>query len=169
MNVLVPLDGSDRSSTVLATVQRLRELIPGVEVHLLRVLDPHDVSGRLEEDPHTTLGGAVGTRVVEPPYPRTVETHGSAMERAQTEALDWLQELYHERLPDMERHCHVEWSDDPAKAITDLADKLDVDVIAMATHGRSGLLHLVAGSVAEQVLRTARKPVLVVGPHLQEA
>ena len=169
MNVLVPLDGSDRSSTVLATVQRLRELVPGVEVHLLCVLDPDDVSGHLAEAPHTTFGGAVGTRVVEPPYPRTVETHGSAMERAQTEATDWLQELYSERLPDMERHIHVEWSHDPAEAITDLADKLDVDVIAMAAHGRSGLSHHVACSVAEKVLRTAKKPVLVVGPRLQEA
>lgn len=169
MKILVPLDGSDRSSTVFATVRHLRELVPTAEVHLLRVLDPGDIEGRLESEPHTYLGGPVGTRVIEPPRPRAVESHGAAMERAQTEATDWLEALYHDQLPGLERHCHVEWLDDAAEAITTLADKLDVDLIAMATHGRSGLVHLVAGSVAEKVLRTSRKPVLVVGPHLQGA
>lgn len=168
MKLLVPLDGSDRSSSVLAAIRPMLDRIPGVEVHLLQVLDPGDAKGSLEEAPHTTRGGPAGTFVVEPPPPRTAETHGAAMERAQTEATDWLQEVFRTQLPAFERHCHVKWSDDPAEAITPLADKLNVDLIAMATHGRSGLSHLVAGSVAEKVLRTARKPVLVVGPHLQQ-
>lgn len=37
-----------------------------------------------------------------------------------------------------------------------------IDVIAMATHGRSGLQRVVYGSVAEQVLRSSSKPVLLV-------
>jgi nucleotide-binding universal stress UspA family protein len=50
----------------------------------------------------------------------------------------------------------------PPKAILAAADKWNVDLIAMATHGWSGLRRLVLGSVAETVLRAARVPVLMV-------
>jgi nucleotide-binding universal stress UspA family protein len=49
-----------------------------------------------------------------------------------------------------------------AEAIVRAAEEEQVDVIAMATHGRSGLQRAVYGSVAEQVLRSATKPVLLV-------
>jgi nucleotide-binding universal stress UspA family protein len=49
-----------------------------------------------------------------------------------------------------------------AEAIIAAADAERIDVIAMATHGRSGLQRVVYGSVAEQVLRSSAKPVLLV-------
>jgi nucleotide-binding universal stress UspA family protein len=49
-----------------------------------------------------------------------------------------------------------------ASAIIDAAEKERVDLIAMATHGRSGLQRVVYGSVAEQVLRSSSKPILLV-------
>ncbi len=49
-----------------------------------------------------------------------------------------------------------------AAAIIEAADVERADVIAMATHGRSGLQRAVYGSVAEQVLRGSSKPVLLV-------
>lgn len=49
-----------------------------------------------------------------------------------------------------------------AEAIVRAADDLRADVIAMATHGRSGLRRVVYGSVAEHVLRSSGKPVLLV-------
>jgi universal stress protein A len=39
-----------------------------------------------------------------------------------------------------------------------------VDLIVMATHGRTGLSHLLIGSVAERVVRTAPCPVLTIRP-----
>jgi nucleotide-binding universal stress UspA family protein len=48
------------------------------------------------------------------------------------------------------------------EAILSAADKWNVDLIAMATDGRSGLSRLVVGSVAEAVLRAARVPVLMI-------
>lgn len=167
MKVLVPLDGSDRSSSILSTARRLTELAPGAEIHLLAVLNPRDARGRLEHDVDAPRGGAAGTVILETPPPRTAETHGQALERHQHEAIEWLEGVFAASFPESERHCHVEWSEDPAEAITVKADKLGVDVIAMATHGRAGLLHVVVGSVTEKVLRTARQPVLVVGPRLQ--
>jgi nucleotide-binding universal stress UspA family protein len=40
------------------------------------------------------------------------------------------------------------------------ADSIDADMIAMATHGRTGFAHVIAGSVAEDVVGHARRPVL---------
>jgi nucleotide-binding universal stress UspA family protein len=50
----------------------------------------------------------------------------------------------------------------PTPAIVDNAATLHADLIVMGTHGRSGLGHLLIGSVAERVVRTARVPVLTV-------
>ena len=49
-----------------------------------------------------------------------------------------------------------------AEAIIRAADEERIDVIAMATHGRSGLQRVVYGSIAEQILRSSTKPVLLV-------
>lgn len=51
---------------------------------------------------------------------------------------------------------------DPSVAILALADELDVDLIVMGTHGRTGLARAIIGSTAESVLRGASCPVLVV-------
>ena len=50
----------------------------------------------------------------------------------------------------------------PSLAITDTADELKADLVVMGTRGLSGLKHVLLGSVAERVLRTARCPVLTV-------
>ena len=49
-----------------------------------------------------------------------------------------------------------------AEAIVHAAESERIDVIAMATHGRSGVQRMVYGIVAEQVLRNAHTPVLLV-------
>jgi nucleotide-binding universal stress UspA family protein len=54
---------------------------------------------------------------------------------------------------------------DPGDAIVNYAIDNNVGLIAMATHGRSGLGRALAGSVAEYVLRNAGLPVLVVRPQ----
>jgi nucleotide-binding universal stress UspA family protein len=46
--------------------------------------------------------------------------------------------------------------------IVKTAKELDVDLITLATHGRTGLSHLVFGSTAEKIIRLAPCPVLVV-------
>lgn len=56
-----------------------------------------------------------------------------------------------------------------AEAIVDQAEQLDVDLIVLGTHGRSGFRRLVLGSVAEKVLRTAARPVMIVPPRAADA
>jgi nucleotide-binding universal stress UspA family protein len=51
---------------------------------------------------------------------------------------------------------------DPADAIVREAAQLGVDLIVMGTHGRTGLQHVLLGSVAEKVIRHASCPVLTV-------
>jgi nucleotide-binding universal stress UspA family protein len=60
--------------------------------------------------------------------------------------------------------CAVE-SGDAATVIIDYARSRAVDLIVMATHGRTGLERVVFGSVAEAVLRSGTAPVLLVRPQ----
>jgi nucleotide-binding universal stress UspA family protein len=58
----------------------------------------------------------------------------------------------------------VEMGGDPAQGILRVAEEENADVIVMSTHGRSGLSELAQGSVAQEVVRDGRKPVLLVRP-----
>ena len=49
----------------------------------------------------------------------------------------------------------------PAEAILTAVDELNADTIVMSTHGRSGVMRWVFGSVADKVLRQARVPILL--------
>ena len=53
----------------------------------------------------------------------------------------------------------------PFVQIVRFAKENDVDLIVLSTHGRSGLSHLLTGSVAERVVRKAPCPVLTVRPE----
>jgi nucleotide-binding universal stress UspA family protein len=50
--------------------------------------------------------------------------------------------------------------------LSSLIREQEIDLVILATHGRSGLKKLVLGSVAEEVVRRAECPVLTVGPHI---
>ena len=62
------------------------------------------------------------------------------------------------------RGVRVDWGR-PHLVIGAIADEEGADLIAMTTHGRSGFARWVMGSVADKVLRTSRKPVLLVHSH----
>lgn len=56
----------------------------------------------------------------------------------------------------------------PHVEIVDVARELDVDLIILSTHGRTGLDHVLLGSTAEKVVRRAACPVLIVREHEHE-
>ncbi len=56
-----------------------------------------------------------------------------------------------------------------ADEIVRLARQEQADLIVMATHGRTGLIHLLMGSVAEAVVRCAHCPVLTFRPELLDS
>lgn len=53
----------------------------------------------------------------------------------------------------------VRWGD-PVEAIVTYARERSIDLITIATHGRTGLSHVLLGSVAERIVREAPCPVL---------
>lgn len=55
--------------------------------------------------------------------------------------------------------------EDVAPALTAYADKISADLTVIGTHGHRGLRRLVMGSVAEEVVRKAKGPVLTVRKH----
>lgn len=58
-------------------------------------------------------------------------------------------------------HSHVVFEGHVEKAITDYAREQQVDLIAMASHGRGGIERALLGSVAERVMRSSGVPVLL--------
>jgi nucleotide-binding universal stress UspA family protein len=51
---------------------------------------------------------------------------------------------------------------EPYHMIVEKAKELDVDIIVLATHGRTGISHILLGSVAERVIRHAPCPVFAI-------
>jgi universal stress protein A len=60
---------------------------------------------------------------------------------------------------EVEQHLR---SGEPAAELNPMAIEIAADIIVIGTHGRTGLKHLLMGSVAESILRSADVPVLCV-------
>jgi len=72
-----------------------------------------------------------------------------------------LDELTTELKPSLPRHTAV-LEGHPSTEIVQAAVDFDCDMIIIASHGRTGLEHILIGSVAESVTRHAHCPVLIV-------
>ena len=78
------------------------------------------------------------------------------------EAEEYLQGLKERlRAKGFDVDTHVRYGDD-VEEILDHAAQREIDLVAMSTHGRSGVKRFFLGSVAEKVLRHAPKPVFLV-------
>jgi nucleotide-binding universal stress UspA family protein len=103
--------------------------------------------------------------VVETLGPENI-TYGEAVSQLQPEG--YRQRLWEElnrmvpRAPEGITVRHLLTEGDAAEEIRRVADKHQCDLIVMGTHGRTGLDRLFMGSVAEQVVRLAPCPLLVV-------
>ncbi len=53
----------------------------------------------------------------------------------------------------------------PYREVVRMTDELGADMIVMGTHGRTGIRHLLLGSVAERVVRSSKVPVVTVPLH----
>lgn len=109
----------------------------GAVVHLLRVYEP------------VVVPTASGSGYI--PHDTLHREALAALERVS--APYWGSEVLGRRIAIM--------SGDPARTILQSADELAVDLVVVGSHGRRGIKRLLAGSVAESVMREARCPVLV--------
>lgn len=73
-----------------------------------------------------------------------------------------LNEVIKQRVSKYLRVHSIIRSGDPADQIVDVASKKKADVIVMGTHGRTGLSHLILGSITEKVVQHAHCSVVVV-------
>lgn len=84
-----------------------------------------------------------------------------------TEALRrMLQEIHLPEGVAVERHLTA---GEPAGAIVRFAEENGVDLVVMSTHGRTGIVRLLMGSVAEEVVRRAKCLVLTLKPRADQS
>lgn len=76
-----------------------------------------------------------------------------------SQALDRIARPWRQKGIRIETHL---FKGDPVAQIVKEAKNLECDLIVMGTHGRTGMAHLMMGSVAERVIRTSSIPVLTV-------
>src|SRR5579884_2393123 len=157
---LIPLDGSPFSEQVLEPALRLARAADG-RVILLRVVPPAHGTGRVE--PGAAAADVGSALYPHAPQVHTFETPTQAAERQEAEARDYLAAVA-ARLQGMAVTPLVRHGWHPAEEILAAAKATGADVIAMTSHGRTGVAHLLVGSVAEAVVRAGQTPVLLVRP-----
>lgn len=146
-SILVPLDGTRFAEAVLPVAARLARSARG-RLHLLYA--------------HQPAAALVGTGEVTTPNPAL---DMALQEQEKTYLTDLVVRLGHLGEVPIDT-CQV---DGPAgDAICREASRMGVDLIVMATHGRSALGRLWLGSVSNHVIRHAGLPVLLVHPNRAE-
>jgi nucleotide-binding universal stress UspA family protein len=141
---LVPTDFSSCASKAAEQAIMLAECFGG-RVFLFHVVDLY---------PSYTIAYAhdLGVSVaISPPSPEEIEPEWEAfLSGLPLEKVDW------------EKRTE---EGQAATAIVHQAELMQADMIVIGTHGRSGLPHMLLGSVAEKVVRTASCPVLTIRPE----
>ena len=96
----------------------------------------------------------------------TITVHSQAADEASLR----LQELAAKELAGLKSEIitRVAGPGEVARTVLEVATELDTDLIVLKTHGRSGLAHLIMGSVAEQIVRRAHCPVLTLTSTAKE-
>jgi len=132
--ILVPLDGSECAENILPKVEKLATDLKA-SIALLRVAYASTFPGMDPTEAEVTVV---------------------------REAEDYLRKI-EERLKakGFRVDSHVRYGDE-AEEIMDHAGQKDIDMIAMSTHGRSGVKRFLLGSVAEKILRHSPKPIFLV-------
>jgi len=88
----------------------------------------------------------------------------SILERDQTALSRFIREHFADLIPSVKVHEKVELGN-PDVNIVEAAEKEGADLIVLSTHGRTGLSHMLLGSVTERVVRHASCPVLSIRPE----
>ena len=88
------------------------------------------------------------------------EYGGADVGRAEQVARDRLEDIAQEHLQGVRYEVVTARNGDSARAILETEKQTGADLVVMATHGRTGIAHLILGSVAERVVRESKRPVL---------
>ncbi len=145
--ILLPLDGSKVGEAALPLVNDLvSKLLSAtkVEITLLQVVSSL---------PYYVVAGEAGLQI---PYTE------AELEQSRRKALDYL-EATSEGLKSTGATVQIKVGiGNPADEILRVANEINANLIAMSTHGRSGISRWAFGSITDRVLRGATKPILLV-------
>jgi len=144
--LLVPIDLSEHSTRALAHAVELARRYDA-HLHLLHVVQPL---------PDYELPG-----IYQSSLPPRTDVTDALTDSAHDELTGLTEQI---DLPAGRVHSDVQHGD-PASGIVDTAAEDDVDLIVLASHGRTGLERFLMGSVAEKTIRTAPCPVFIVKAH----
>lgn len=139
--ILVPLDGSKRAESILPYVEELAR-VHGSTIVFLQVIEP---------------GATIVT-----PYDMAPYFDAELHERWVREAEDYLRSLQDEYKEKQLRSRYLVEQGPVVRTIIDVAQRENADLIAMASHGRTGLGRVFYGSVAAGILHQADRPILLV-------
>lgn len=148
--VIIPLDGSKLGDSVVSFVQTFISQFGNEhsEIILLSVCEPSPIKS--------------GRSVV---ISEAAEAATSKAFKRGVEAEQYLSKLARSVRNDGFNVTTEIVIGDPAEKINKQARKHGVDLIAMATHGRSGITRMAYGSVAEAVINRAKTPILLLRPR----
>lgn len=140
--ILVPLDGSQIAECVIPHITTIARSTSAL-VELISVVEPVDIPTRgkiaLSEDDLKAINS-----------------------EAKKEAHDYLSNIAQRLDRDGVKARLVIMTGKPAESLVDYIDSNDIDLVIMATHGRSGLTKWFFGSIAEKIMRAVEIPVLLV-------
>jgi nucleotide-binding universal stress UspA family protein len=139
--ILVPLDGSKRAEAILPHVEQLAQRY-GAKVIFFRVVEPPPL--------------------MVPPRQPDLNLHRQEVDRRTAEAEAYLKALVGE-FQQLDIDARMELGQGAVvEAIIDAAARHGADLIALTSHGRSGLAQVFYGSVAAGVLQRVDRPLLLV-------
>lgn len=143
--ILVPLDGSELAECVLPHVETIAKGCHTTTVTFIRVAEPAIIP------------------VADGEY-FSPEIWAEMKSQAIASTQNYLRKLF-DRIQSQYEGIDVETkiiSGRVADSIVEYANKNDIDLIIIATHGRSGISRWIRGSVAERILHSSRMPVLMI-------
>ena len=150
--VLVPLDGSKLGESALRAVEKFLVTDSKDEVEIVLLCVVTSLSHWVNDGEAGVEDAAAG------PIPYTEKELG-VIRNSMRRDLDKVAERLRRRGLKVSTEVRTGHAD---REILAAAEELKIDIIAMSTHGRSGLSHLAFGSITEKVLRQAPVPVLTV-------
>lgn len=161
-NVLIPLDGSEFSRQIVRVV---RSFFEPNDVRLILFRAAHPPAVGPEVSPHDVFVASVPMSGSYDSYSRALDAGFAESSKERETFRTQLMEDLRADAVKLEKEGYsvsveVHFGD-PGQRIIEFVNDEAVDLVAMATHGRSGIGRLVLGSVAERVLRGVTVPVLL--------
>jgi len=150
--ILCPTDFSEHSYKALKAAEELAKELSATLL-LVHVVPPVPVSSELQTGPsgYSAPASAGGFNITE--YIKELKANAE-------KSLDDI--VKNKIKEDIDVETVVLAEREESDEINKFAEDKDVNLIVISTHGRTGLERLVFGSVAEKIIRHARKPVLTI-------